>query len=154
MPIYYGGKKLQSLYFGGKKIASAWYGGKCVYRSGIAPGTVLWSGDVYNSTQTIYLSDKISNTQNGISIYFAKQITWAAGNGGDSGDFVVYPQKTGVNSPNILVKKSVVGKTISIEGGVESDDVTFTGSLKFDNTEITIYPSAYYWVDITKILAY
>lgn len=33
MPIYYGGKKLQSLYYGGKKIASAWYGGKCVYRS-------------------------------------------------------------------------------------------------------------------------
>lgn len=152
MPIYYGGKKLQSLYFGGKKIASVWYGGKCVYRSGITPGTVLWSGDVYNSTQTIYLSDKISNTQNGISIYFAKQMTWAEGNGGDSGDFVVYPQKPGVNSPNILVKKSAVGKTIDIHGG--RDDITFDGYLKFDNTEITITPNAYYWVDIIKILAY
>lgn len=56
MPIYYGGKKLQSLYYGGKKIASAWYGGKCVYRSGLPVGTVLWSGNLYVNVQSLVIN--------------------------------------------------------------------------------------------------
>lgn len=77
MPIYYGGKNIQSLYFGGKKIASAWYGGKVVYRAGISPGTVLWSGhiDVSRDTDgggrtTFQLKGDLTTLVNGVVLEF------------------------------------------------------------------------------------
>ena len=73
MPIYYGGKKLQSLYFGGKKIASAWYGGKVIYRDVVT----LLSGPKTNNGVGDYFDVDIPAGTKSIVIKFDKYITSA-----------------------------------------------------------------------------
>lgn len=73
MPIYYGGKKLDSLYFGGKKIASAWYGGKCVYRDVVA----LFSGPKTTKGYDDYINVDIPAGTKSIVIKLDKYITSA-----------------------------------------------------------------------------
>ncbi|QEU48268.1 hypothetical protein FMM01_13665 [Schleiferilactobacillus harbinensis] len=158
MPIYYGGKKLQSLYFGGKKIASAWYGGKCVYRAGISPGTVLWSGQINSFPSTITLSDKLSNTLNGIKIYYstnlsAYEMNWAFGS---PDGYLVYPQPKGTYSPNYLIKKTALGNTIRVQAcaGDGSSMFMFDQYLDFEDQKITIGGGEYFHGAITEIVAY
>lgn len=119
MPIYYGGKKLQSLYFGGKKIASAWYGGKCVYRSGMPVGTVLWSGNAsiqptvdpatgmpLASPVVVNLSKDPALAGNGIKFHFSNVESIDVSQDGTAG------LKTN-GTDTVSVPKSLIGKDIA-----------------------------------------
>ncbi|MEE6716946.1 hypothetical protein [Schleiferilactobacillus harbinensis] len=163
MPIYYGGKKLQSLYWGGKKISSAWYGGKCVYRSGMAAGTVLWSGNVsinptinpatgmqIASPAVVNLSKNPALAGNGIKFHFSNVDSIDVSQDGTSG------LKTN-GTDTVSVPKSLIGKDISFR-------VTPTGAWDFGisftvEQGISIYATKYYTYDsvypiLTKVDAY
>lgn len=163
MPIYYGGKKLQSLYFGGKKIASAWYGGKCVYRSGLPVGTVLWrenasiqptsdpaTGMPLASPVYVNLSKDPALAVNGIKFHFSNVDSIDVSQDGTSG------LKTN-GYDTVSVPKSLIGKQIAFR--VRPTDAWDFGISFTVAQVINIYAVKYYTYNtvyplLTKVDAY
>ncbi|MFT9039458.1 hypothetical protein [Schleiferilactobacillus harbinensis] len=163
MPIYHGGKKLQSLYFGGKKIASAWYGGKCVYRSGMPVGTVLWSGNAsiqptsdpatglpLASPVVVNLSKDPSLAGNGIKFHFSNVDSIDVSQDGTTG------LKTN-GTDTVSVPKSLIGQQIAFR--VRPTNAWDFGISFTVAQGISIYATKYYTYDsvypiLTKVDAY
>lgn len=116
MPIYYGGKKLQSLYFGGKKISSAWYGGKCVYRDVVT----LFSGPKTTTGYEDYIYVDIPAGTKSIVIKFDKYITSA---------------KAEMNGTTISIKNGCIIFPVSTTGNYEEYiDGTVSVDILFDDS--------------------